>query len=68
MVNAVADGDDLMEALNLNTEDLGKEKQQRACANKFLLVYRRRKDAAEDRKLISYKDCSFRGKNFNSFN
>lgn len=38
MVNAVADGDDLMEALDLNTEDLSKEKHQRACANIFLLV------------------------------
>lgn len=37
VVNAVADGDDLMEALDLNTEDLDREKQHRAWAKTFLL-------------------------------
>lgn len=49
VVNAVADGDDLMKALDLNTEDLNKEKQQRVWAKTFLLVwntlfYRRKKN------------------------
>lgn len=33
VVNAVANGDDFMEALDLNTEDLNKEKHQRAPVN-----------------------------------
>lgn len=37
VVNAVANGDDFMEALDLNTEDLNKEEHQRAPVNLFEL-------------------------------
>lgn len=51
MVNAVADGDDLMEALDLNTEDLRRETPESMCKHIPARLETREKTLLKTKKL-----------------
>lgn len=55
MVNAVADGDDLMEALDLNTEDLRRETPESMCKHIPARLETREKTLLKTKKLQKKK-------------